>query len=77
MDRDEFNRLREAIEAATAALNAHLDTVQGSLLESGTGTSSKPGPIESAVAATARWLTEYDRLIRLRDAAEADLAARL
>ena len=76
MDRNEFNRCRDAIRAANAALNAHLDTVD-TMFESGTGRSTQLTPPGSAGVGSARWLTEYDRLIRLRDVAEAALAARL
>ncbi len=67
MDRDEFERCRATIEEATAALNVHLDSVQDSMFGSETGTG---GSIP-------QWLAEYDRLVRIRDRAEADLAARL
>lgn len=77
MDRDEFERCREAIRAATAALNAHLDTVDGSMFHSGTGTTTPVEPPERQDAGTLRWLAEYDRLVRIRDVAEADLAKRL
>ena len=64
MDRDEFEQYRTAIDAATAALSAHLDTVQDAMLGSGEGGSTT-------------WLAEYDRLVRIRDEAEAALAAHL
>lgn len=76
MDRNEFDRCRGVIRAANAALNAHLDTVDA-MFESGTSRSTQLAPPGSAGAGRTRWLTEYDRLIRLRDVAEADLAARL
>jgi hypothetical protein len=77
MDRDEFERCREAIRTATAALNAHLDTVDGSMFNSRIGQSTRVEPLERHGAGTLRWLAEYDRLVRIRDVAEADLATRL
>lgn len=64
MDRDEFERCRAGIDRATAALDAHLDTVRDSMFG-------------SAETDTTRWLAEYDRLVRIRDLAEADLASGL
>lgn len=64
MDREEFERCRAVIDAANTALDAHLDTVQDSMFG-------------SAAADTARSLGEFDRLVRIRDLAEADLASRL
>jgi hypothetical protein len=64
MDRNDFERYRTAIDVANAALNAHLDTVEDSMLGSGGGGSTE-------------WLAEFDRLVRVRDEAEAALAAHL
>ncbi|MDP9483905.1 MAG: hypothetical protein M3P84_11875 [Chloroflexota bacterium] len=77
MDRDEFERCREAIDAATAALNAQLDAVEGSMFGSGTADSSPLESVPAAGAATLRWLAEFDRLVRTRDEAEAERAVGL
>ena len=77
MDRNEFERCREAIRAATSALNAHLDTVDGSVFSSQTGSSTPVEPLERQGPDALRWLAEFNRLVRLRDVAEADLATRL
>jgi hypothetical protein len=74
MNRDEFERCRKAIDEATAALDAHLDTVVASMFQS--GRSHGPG-LESAAADTLRWLAEYELLVRIRDKAEAELATHL
>jgi hypothetical protein len=64
MGRDEFEQGPAAIDEANAALEAHVDTVQDAMFG-------------SAEAGTTRWLAECDRLVRIRDLAEADLAAHL
>ncbi|MEO8228755.1 MAG: hypothetical protein ABI628_03215 [Chloroflexota bacterium] len=64
MDHEEFERCRAAIDAANTALDAHLDAVQESMFG-------------SAAADTARSFSEFDRLVRMRDLAEADLASHL
>lgn len=75
MIRDEFERCRKAIDEATAALDAHLDAVDASMFQSGRTPGS--GPVESVAAGTLRWLAEYERLVRIRDKAEAELATHL
>ncbi len=75
MNRGEFERRRKAIDEATAALNAHLDTIDASMLQS--GRSPDLAPVEPPHAGTLRWLAEYERLVRVRDKAEAELATYL
>jgi hypothetical protein len=75
MNRDEFGRCRRAIDEATAALNAHLDAVDASIFDSRRSPGSSP--VESDPPGPVRWLDEYERLVRIRDKAEAELARHL
>lgn len=75
MNRDEFERCRKAIDEATATLEAHLDAVDPSMFQSGRSPGSEL--VQSVAAGTLRWLSEYERLVRIRDKAEAELATRL
>jgi hypothetical protein len=75
MNRDEFERCRRAIGEATAALNAHLDAIDASIFISRRSPGSSP--VESAAPDRLPWLDEYERLVRIRDKAEAELARHL